>query len=451
MYFIYSLLLTLGFIILLPRFALDALRSGKYVTGLRQRLGNLPAINSNGKPVIWLHCVSVGEAQAAQSLVRELSNRFPKLALVISTTTVTGQQVAHQLFRDQTAAVFYFPIDWAWTIRRVLSKLQPAAILVMETELWPRMFREAGKREIPVALLNGRISEKSFGRYKLVRPFIRRVLNDLTLASMQTENDAARIEQLGMLKDRISIAGNLKFDSASTTSDLDLANEIRNRFAFNDDRPLIVAASTHDPEEGVVIDAFRRVRQTHSGARLLIAPRHPERFDEVASLLSNAGFSSVRRSATPSAEDADADVVLLDSIGELRAVYPLADVAFVGGSIAQHGGHSLIEPGAHGVCTITGPHMQNFAAVTQALLDEEALIQLSESDEPAAKLARVFSELLSDEPRRRSIAHRAKAVCDRNRGATERTIDLISHLLAATSAESGEAVPFSPLHAATAK
>ena len=451
MYFIYSLLLTLGFIILLPRFALDALRSGKYVTGLRQRLGNLPAINSKGKPVIWLHCVSVGEAQAAQSLVREISNRFPKLTLVISTTTVTGQQVAGELFRDQAAAVFYFPIDWAWTVRRLLSKLQPAAVLVMETELWPRMFREAAKREIPVALLNGRISEKSFGRYKLVRPFIRRVLNDLTLAAMQTEQDAARIEQLGMLENRISIAGNLKFDSASTTSDFDLRSEIRHRFAFNDDRPVIVAASTHEPEEGFVIDAFKSVRQAHAGARLLIAPRHPERFEEVASLLSSSELSSVRRSAKPSAEDARAEVVLLDSIGELRAVYPLADVAFVGGSIAPHGGHSLIEPGAHGVCTVTGPHTQNFGAVTQALLDEDALIQLRETDEPAAELARVFTELLADEPKRRSIATRAKAVCDRNRGATERTIDLISHLLAVAPAESGEALPYSPLHAATAK
>lgn len=451
MYFIYSLLLTLGFIILLPRFVLDALRSGKYVTGLRQRLGNLPAINSKGKPVIWLHCVSVGEAQAAQSLVREISNRFPKLALVISTTTVTGQQVAGELFREQAAAVFYFPIDWAWTIRRVLSKLQPAAILVMETELWPRVFREASRREIPVALLNGRISAKSFGRYKLVRPFIRRVLNDLTLAAMQTEQDAARIEQLGMPENRISIAGNLKFDSASTTSDFELGDAIRHRFAFNDDRPLIVAASTHDPEEGFVVNAFRSVRQAHPGARLLIAPRHPERFEEVDSLLSNSGFSSVRRSATPSAEDVRADVVLLDSIGELRAVYPFADVAFVGGSIAPHSGHSLIEPGSHGVCTVTGPHTQNFAAVTQALLDEDALIQLRETDEPAAELARVFTELLSDESRRSSIAERAKAVCDRNRGATARTIDLISHLLAVTPAESGEVVPFSPLHAATAK
>ena len=451
MYFIYSLLLSLGFIILLPRFAVDALRSGKYVTGLRQRLGNLPAINSNGKPIIWLHCVSVGEAQAAQSLVREIANRFPKLALVISTTTVTGQQVARELFRNEATAVFYFPIDWAWTIRRVFGRLQPAAILVMETELWPRLFSEARQRHIPVALLNGRISDKSFGRYKLVRPFIRRVLNDLTLAAMQTERDAARIRELGLPDDRTSIAGNLKFDSAAAATDSVVGNELQGRFGFNDGQPLIVAASTHAPEERVAIDAFRTVRQTHPDARLLVAPRHPKRFEEVAALLSESGFASVRRSAPPSPEDVTADVVLLDSIGELRAVYPLADIALVGGSIAAHGGHSIIEPGVHGVCTVTGPHTQNFAAVMQALLDEDALIQLRETDDPAKELARVFTELLSDEPRRRAIAERARAVCDRNRGATERTIELISHLLDVTPAESGEALPFSPLHAATAK
>lgn len=451
MYFVYSLLLTLGFIILLPRFSIDALRNGKYVTGLRQRLGDLPAINAKGKPVIWLHCVSVGEAQAAQSLVRELTIRFPKLALVVSTTTVTGQQVASELFRDQAAAVFYFPIDWAWTIRRVLTRLQPSAILVMETELWPRLLSEARQRNIPVALLNGRISDKSLGRYKLVRPFMRRVLKDLTIAAMQTERDAARLRQLGMPENRISIAGNLKFDSVSASSDSQVGNEIRERFGFNDGRRLIVAASTHDPEERVVIDAFRAVRLAHSDARLLIAPRHPERFEEAAALLSNSGFPSVRRSAPRSNEDARADVILLDSIGELRAVYPLGDVAFVGGSIAPHGGHSVIEPGAHGVCTVTGAHTQNFAAVTQALLAEDALIQLSETEEPAAELARVLTGLLSDEPRRRAIAQRAKTVCDRNRGATERTLELISDLLSLTPADSGEALSFSPLHAATAK
>lgn len=451
MYFLYSALLTFGFLILLPRFAVDALRHGKYITGLKQRLGKLPPINSNGRPSVWLHCVSVGEAQAAQSLVRAIGRRFPNLSLVISTTTLTGQQVARELFRDQAAAIFYFPIDWAWTVRRVLGQLEPAAILVMETELWPNLFRQAKKREIPVAVLNGRISDKSFARYKLVRSFIRRTLNDLTLATMQSETDAARITELGMPADRVSVSGNLKFDSASVRADESLTEEIRRRFGFGDGRPLIVAASTHRGEEQMALDAFNTVRTKHSDARLLIAPRRPERFDEVAELLSGSGFSFTRRSASLSPDDQRADIVLLDSVGELRAVYPLATVAFVGGSITPHGGHSVIEPAALGLCTITGPHTQNFAAVTKALTDQDALIQVRETSEPAAELARLFTELLASEPRRHAIGERAKTVCDRNRGATERTLDLITPLLSAAPAKSGNALPFSPVHAATAK
>jgi 3-deoxy-D-manno-octulosonic-acid transferase len=425
-------------------------RKGKYVTGLSQRLGNLTPIHSNGKPIIWLHCVSVGEAQAAQSLVRAIANRFPGLAMVISTTTVTGQKVAREIFRDHAVAVFYFPIDWAWTVRRVLRQLQPAAILVMETELWPNLFRHASKRKVPVALLNGRISDKSFGRYKLIGPFIRRVLNDLTVTAVQTDRDAARLAELGMSRDRISVAGNLKFDSAAIPGKQQTP-EIRDRYSFRDGRPLIVAASTHEPEERVALDAFQKVKETHSAVRLLIAPRHPERFNEVAALLSNSGFSFVRRSAPSSSDDRNADVVLLDSIGELRSVYALAEVAFVGGSIARHGGQSVIEPAAHGVCTVTGPHTQNFAAVTKALVDENALIQLHESEQPARELAQVLSELLSDEPGRRAIGERARKVCDRNRGATDRTLDLIAPILSATRAEAGTDLNFSPLHAATVK
>lgn len=449
-YALYSLLLTFGFILLLPRFAIDALRNGKYVTGLRERLGNLPEINANGKPVIWLHCVSVGEARAAQSLVRAISSRFPNTGLVVSTTTVTGQQVARDLFREQAAAVFYFPIDWVWTVRRVLGRLQPAAILVMETELWPNLFRQANKRDLPVGLLNGRISDKSFGRYKLVRSFIRRVLNDLTVAAMQTERDADRIRELGMPADRINVSGNLKFDSAPVGSKREVIGQNRERFGFDDDRPLIIAASTHEPEERVVLEAFKAVRQTISSARLLIAPRRPERFEEVAGLLAKSEFRWVRRSGPASAADTTADIVLLDSIGELGAVYPAATVAFVGGSIVPHGGHSVIEPAAHGICTVTGPHTQNFAAVVQALLDENALIQLPNSS-GASELARAFTELLRDEQQRRAIGERAKSVCDRNRGATDRTLELLSHILANAPADAEKELPFSPLHAATVK
>src|SRR5229473_555568 len=219
MYLLYSLLLTVGFLVLLPRFALDALHSRKYITGLRERLGRLPAIAFDNRPLIWIHCVSVGETEAARPLVRAFLDRFPSYRLVVSTTTVTGQRIARDAFGREAAAVFYFPIDWAWTIRRVLRTLQPAAVLIMETELWPHLFRECRRRAIPVALINGRISVKSFGRYQMIRPFIRGLLNSLSIALMQSEQDARRIRELGMPADRVLTPGNLKFDSAESSAD----------------------------------------------------------------------------------------------------------------------------------------------------------------------------------------------------------------------------------------
>src|SRR5436853_1473734 len=286
MYLIYSLLLTAGFFLLLPRFAIDAFRSGKYVTGLRERLGSIPKFDQSAGPVIWVHCVSVGETEAARPLVRALRERFPSDRLVVSTTTVTGQQVARKAFAKDAAAIFYFPIDWAWTVRRVLRTLNPSAVLIMETELWPNLLRQCRRRSIPVALINGRISQKSYRRYQRIRTFMQRVLRDLPLAFMQYDDDAARISALGLSKDRISIFGNLKFDSAVSTR-LDLTQEIQKRFALNPDDPLVIAASTHSPEESIVLDAFKTVNTSAPGqrARLLIAPRHPERFAEVAKLI----------------------------------------------------------------------------------------------------------------------------------------------------------------------
>ena len=448
MYLLYSFLLTLGFIILLPRFVIDAFRSGKYVTGLGQRLGKLPQLVSNNHSIIWLHCVSVGEARAAQSLVRALLDRFPTMRLVVSTTTVTGQKVAHEIFGKQAAAVFYFPIDWAWTVRRALRTIRPSLVLIMETELWPRLFSECRRKQIPVALVNGRISDKSFQRYKWIRAFIRRVLNDLTLAIMQSPEDAERIQELGVSEVKLRVSGNLKFDSASVAIDQNLTRQFRERFKFNGG-PSIVAASTHQPEEEVILAAFQRTRQSHPNARLMIAPRHPERFQEVAGLLANSGLTWSRRSQPESARDGNSDVVLLDTIGELSAVYSLADLVFVGGSIAPHGGHNVLEPAAQGVCTITGPYTQNFAWVTNAMLKEEALVQLPESADFPGELSSIINQLLSDDQRRREIGARAKLVCRRNQGATEKTIEIISQLLATPPAQA-ETVPFSTL-ATTAK
>ncbi len=433
MYLLYSLLLTVGFLVLLPWFAIDAFRTRKYITGLSQRLGRLPAIPLDDRPLIWLHCVSVGETEAARPLVRALLDRFPFYRLVVSTTTVTGQRIAREAFGLDAAAVFYFPIDWGWTVRRVLRTLQPAAVLIMETELWPHLLRECHRRAIPVALINGRISLTSFERYKLIRPFIRGVLDTFSIALMQSEQDATRIRELGIPGDRVLMPGNLKFDSAESTADETATENLRERFGFDRTKPLLVAASTHAPEEQVVIDAFKQIgnSQTSYQARLLIAPRHPERFGEVASLLQSSGLTWSRRSALPQVEDKNCEVVLLDTIGELRAVYPLADVAFVGGSIAPHGGHNILEPSARGVCVITGAHMHNFAAITKAMLAADAIVQLPKVSPSVAatELANALSALLSNNSLRRDIGQRALKVCDQNRGATERSLQMIASLL----------------------
>ncbi|MFL6207566.1 MAG: 3-deoxy-D-manno-octulosonic acid transferase [Pyrinomonadaceae bacterium] len=439
MFFLYSFLLALGIFALLPLFLLDAVRHGKYVAGLRERLGGVAPVASNGQPVIWLHCVSVGETQAARPLVRALHEQFPTHALAVSTTTLTGQQLAREVFKDEAAAIFYFPFDWAWCVRRSLRAIKPAAVLVMETELWPRFLRECQARGVPIALVNGRLSERSFRRYKKIAGFVRQVVNTLTLAIMQTEADAARLRALGLAHERIHVAGNLKFDAPTETDAHELTAALSARFGYNDERPLIVAASTHAPEEIWLLAAFKLLRAALTGhePRLLLAPRHPERFNEVAALVAASGLTYTRRSAAPAASDQTSDLLLLDSIGELRAVYPLATLVFVGGSLVPTGGHNILEPAAHAKCVITGAHTFNFAAIMRDFLAQQALVQLPALDEQQApiELARVFQTLLTDIERRRAIGARARAALEESRGATARTIALLKIVISGQRSE----------------
>src|ERR1700752_3154618 len=318
MYLAYSLLLSLGLLLFSPYFLFQALAHRKYIDGLRERLGFLPPIDN--QPVIWLHCVSVGETQAARPLVERLGKELPQHGVVISTVTLTGPELARDLFRAQAARVFYFPFDWRWSVRRALDVTNPAVVLVMETELWPNFLRECKEREIPVALVNGRISRKSFGRYLKIRFFLRRVLACLSMAVMQSEKDAGRIRDLGMRKDGVFIAGNLKFESVGYR---DENTDVKERFGLGMGVPLVLAASTHAPEEKIVLESFRRLR-TARPVRLMLAPRRPERFDEVAELIQGSGLSWARRTIAPAAPDASAAVILLDTIGELQAIYSFA-------------------------------------------------------------------------------------------------------------------------------
>ena len=443
MYFLYSILLGIGVVALLPRFLLDAARHGKYAAGLAERAGSLPALDAGGRRVVWLHCVSVGETQAARPLVRALLKKHPRAALVVSTTTLTGQRVAREVFAGQAARVFYFPFDWAWSVRRALRAVRPSAVLVMETELWPRFFRECRKRGVPVALVNGRVSEKSFGRYKLIRPFIRRVLADLSLAAAQSEADAARLVTLGLAPERARVTGNVKFD-IEEPGPQPLTEELRRRFGFDPNRPLILAASTHAPEERILLAAFGLLNDAAKRPRLLVAPRHPERFGEVAALLEASGLSWSRRSAAPRESDAGCDAVLLDSIGELRAAYALAEVVFVGGSVAPVGGHNVLEPALDARAVVTGPHTSNFKAIVAALLERGALVQLphTSSDEEAAReLARTLRELLADNAKRLRLGASARAALEENRGATARTVELLAPLLEERPEAGGRGLP----------
>jgi 3-deoxy-D-manno-octulosonic-acid transferase len=431
MYLGYSLLLSLGLIVLIPHFLFQALAHGKYIAGLRQRLGSIPPVN--GKPVIWLHCVSVGETQAARPLAKRLKQQFPHHDLVVSTITLTGQTLARDVFRNQAKSVFYFPFDWGWTVRRALKAVNPAVVLIMETELWPNFLRECKTRRIPVALVNGRISRQSYRRYRLIKSFFRRVLSSLSIAVMQSEADAARLEELGMPRERLFTAGNLKFDAEHTGELTGKTEELRKRFAFDSNVPLILAASTHGPEEDIIVESIQKLKQP---VRLMLAPRHPERFNEVAGLLQKSGLSWTRRTNPPDASDADASVILLDTIGELPATYSLAQIVFVGGSIVDKGGHNVLEPAAAGATVVTGAHTHNFHAIVDLMNEAGALVQLPALEDAAAseELAYVFEKLLASPTEREELGRRAKQLITANQGAADRTIQLITPpILAHTS------------------
>ena len=444
MYLAYSLLLSLGLLLFSPYFLFQALAHRKYVDGLRERLGFVPPLDK--QPVIWLHCVSVGETQAARPLVERLRREWPHHALVVSTVTLTGQKLARDLFRTEAARVIYFPFDWRWTVRRVLRAVSPAVVLVMETELWPNFLRECKEREIPVAVVNGRISRKSFARYRRIRFFWRRVLEGVTMAVMQSEKDAERIRVLGMSVESVFTAGNLKFESGSYT---DQNTDIKTRFGLRG-KPLVVAASTHAPEEKIVLESFKKLRES-SGARLMIAPRKPERFAEVATLLEASGLSWARRTNAPQPSDAEAVVILLDTIGELPSIYSLATVVFVGGSIVDRGGHNVLEPAAHGVAVVTGAHTHNFHAIVDLLNEANAIVQLPPVDgaEAVAKLTEVFQRLLADVEWRRALGARARNIIDANQGAAERTMRLIAPLLSGKQPDCSRSDSLLPVNAHT--
>ena len=439
MYTIYSGLLVLFFVIVSPYFVYQALRYRKYVRNLRERLGYLPLpFNFDRDESIWLHAVSVGEVLTARALLPQLRERYPRLRIVMSTTTITGQQVARSNLHGLDE-VFYFPLDLPPIVRRTMRLVRPRLFIMMETEIWPNTLRECRKAGVKTILVNGRISSRSFPRYKLVRPFFRRVLADVDKFCMQSEESARRIIEIGADRARVIVTGSLKFDSLDIpgmTAGGRGPNRVLRYFRMTADRPVVIAASTLRGEEEPVLEAFQRIRATWGTALLIIAPRKPERFADVERLARKAGWRVARRTELQVDHEPRVDVVVLDTIGELAQLYQVATAVFVGGSLVDAGGHNILEPAVFGKAIVFGPHMQNFAEIARTFIENRGAIQV----QTEVELESVLVDLLSDPVRRASLGAAARALVEANRGARARSLAAITQVFPSDS--SGTVLPF---------
>jgi 3-deoxy-D-manno-octulosonic-acid transferase len=440
MYAAYSILIVAFFVVVSPYLLYQAVRYRKYVRSLPQRMGYLPAsFNFDGEHSIWIHAVSVGEVLTARALLPELRQRYPHLRIFLSTTTMTGQQVARTNLQ-YVDDVFFLPFDLRVMVNRTLRLVKPKLFIIMETEIWPNLLRACQQAGVRTALVNGRISSRSYPRYRLARGFFRHVLSNVDRLCMQSEESARRVIDIGAPRERVTVTGSLKFDSLDLVSLQEPAeaspyriqpmhdrgrNRVLRYFRVPPERPVIIAASTLKGEEEHVFEAFQRVRATMSTALLIVAPRKPERFEEVERLARRSGWNVARKSELPVDTDPRHDVVILDTIGELAQLFQIATAVFVGGSLVDAGGHNILEPAVFGKPIVFGPYMQNFAEIARTFLDNGAAIQIRNGRE----LEPALVELLRDPVHRAKLGAAARALVEANRGAREKTLRMLAELL----------------------
>jgi 3-deoxy-D-manno-octulosonic-acid transferase len=427
----YNLALIVALILGTPWWLWRMATQRKYRAGLRERLGWIrPELMRGGetapgyaRPLLWLHAVSVGEVLAVSRLVVEIDREFPGHRLVVSTTTRTGQELARARFGAER--VFYCPLDLPWAVRTYVNTLKPELLILTETEFWPNLLSNCFRRAIPVAVVNARISDRSWPRYLRLRRWWRPMLSQLSRVLAQSEHDAQRLITIGCRPLAVSVAGNLKFDvraGAESEAARMLATGAR-------DLRYVVAGSTLEGEEAALLEVWPRLLTADPDLALVLAPRHPERFEAVSTLLRGSSFSWTRRSEWSNERGTvpaprGAQIVLLDTIGELASVYSLASVAFVGGSLVAAGGHNPLEPVQFGVPIVLGPHYANFRAIVDELRAHDA-IRIAARDELSAALV----DLLTDSAAARAMGGRARAVFEAQSGATARTIEALKELI----------------------
>jgi 3-deoxy-D-manno-octulosonic-acid transferase len=423
-YLLYNLVLALGMLLSLPYWLYQIVRRGKYRRGFAERTGKVPVrlnvAGDHGRRVIWIHAVSVGEVLAVSGLVERMRENFPGHRVVVSTTTDTGQDVARKRFGPEN--VFYFPMDFAFAIQPYLRDLNPELVILAETEFWPNFLRLVHRSGAAIAVVNGRISDRSWPRYRRFGWALRRMLAEIDLFLAQTQPDRERLEALGADPQRVHVTGNLKFD-VSLPAPPPIVEKLRQALAREGAGPVLVCGSTVEDEEAPLLKAFENLRASHPRAVMILAPRHPERFDDVAILVRQMGIALHRRSRWQG-EPLAGSVFLVDSIGELAALYALAEVAFVGGSLVPRGGHNIIEPAQHGVAIVTGNHTENFRDIVGLFQSRDAVRIVG-----LAELPLTLMHLLEDDGERRALGRRAKETIRSQMGATLRTVEELKALV----------------------
>ena len=414
----------------LPYWLLQRMRHGKYDAGLGERLGRIPRrlVAQPARPTIWIHAVSVGEVLAISGLATELTKRFSQHRVVISTTTDTGEKLARTRFGEEN--VFYFPLDFAFAIRPYLRLLQPKLVVIAETEFWPNFLRLAHASGARIAVVNGRISDRSWPGYRRFRRLLTGVLQRVDLFLTQTAEDARRLVEIGAPPELVRATGNLKFDVPAPAAPPIIAS-LRAAFQQAQTGPVIVCGSTVEGEEPLLLQAFINILASHPRAVMVLAPRHPERFGEVAELLNQLGIRFWRRSLW-GGDPILGGVLLIDTIGELAALYALADVACVGGSLVPRGGHNIIEPALHGVPIVVGNHTENFRDIVSLFQSRDAVRVVG-----PAELPLVLMDLISNPAERAELGRRAAETIRAQMGATQRTMQALETLLVPASARVG--------------
>lgn len=418
MYFLYSLMLGLGLLLTSPYWIVQMLRSGKYRAGLAERFGRVPGrLRQDRRSSIWVHAVSVGEVLAVSGLIGELRQSFPEYRVLVSTTTATGQKLARERFGADN--VFYFSVDFAFAVRRYLRALRPQLIVLAETEFWPNFLRLARASGARIAVVNARISDRSLPRYRRFPWLISRVLANIDVFLAQSEVDRQRLIAIGADPDRVQVSGNLKFDGRPAAAS-PVAESVRS--ALVGAGPVVICGSTVEGEEQVLVPAFRDVLERWPKAVAIFAPRHPERFDDVARLVASFGLRFWRRSQW-TGESLAGGIFLLDSIGELAAIYGVAQIAFIGGSLVPRGGHNVLEAAQQGAAILVGDHTQNFRDII-ALFREVGALRIV----TAENVAEAIVNLLTDDNARLQMTRRAAEVLRAHSGATERTVRALEAL-----------------------